>query len=60
MAYNKNELLDLGGVDYMTDPNNEYKRREIGKRLNSYYVYEAGGFFSSDAEAQAYMDKYAG
>lgn len=60
MAYNKNELLDLGGVNYMTDPNNEYKRREIGKRFNSYYVYQADGFFSSDADAQAYMDKYAG
>lgn len=28
--------------------------------FNSYYVYKADGFFSSDAEAQAYMDKYAG
>lgn len=60
VAYNKNELQDLGGVDYMTDPNNSYKRRQIGERLNSYYVYKAGGFFSSDAEAQAWMDQYAG
>ena len=60
MAYNKNELLDLGGVNYMTDPKNEYKRREVGKRFNSYYVYKADGFFSSDADAQVFMDKYAG
>lgn len=60
VAYNKNELLDLGGVDYMTDPDNSYKRRQIGERFNSYYVYKADGFFKSDAEAQAWMDQYAG
>ena len=59
-AYNKNELLDLGGVSAMVDPNDEYKRRQVGERLNSYYAYKAVGFFNSDEEAQAWMDKYAG
>lgn len=59
-AYNKNELLDLGGVESMVDPNDKNKRRQIGERLNSYYAYKAVGFFNSDEEAQAWMDKYAG
>lgn len=58
-AYNKNELLDLGGVDSMVDPNDKYKRRQVGARLNSFYAYKADGFFNSDEEAQAWMDKYA-
>ena len=58
-AYNKNELLDLGGVDYMVDPGDKYKRRQIGERLNSYYAYKTNGFFQSDEEAQAWMDKYS-
>lgn len=60
MAYNKNEILNLGGVDYMTDPNNGNMRRQVGEAINSYYMYQADGFFQSDAEAQAYMDKYQG
>lgn len=59
-AYNKNEILELGGVTSMTDPNNGNKRRTVGERLNSYYMYEADGFFSSDKEAATWMDKYAG
>ena len=39
MAYNKNKILDLGGVESMVDPNNENKRRILGERLNSYYAY---------------------
>lgn len=59
MAYNKNKILDLGGVESMVDPNNENKRRILGERLNSYYAYKADGFFSSDEEAQAWMNKYS-
>ena len=59
-SYNKNELQDLGGVDFMLDPNDEYKRRKVGERLNSFYGYKAVGFFDSDEAAQAYMDKYKG
>ena len=58
-AYNKNELLDLGGVDSMVDPYDKYKRRQVGARFNSFYAYKADGFFNSDEEAQAWMDKYA-
>lgn len=57
-SYNKNELLDLGGVNFMVDPNDNYKRRVVGERLNSFYAYKAVGFFDSDEAAQAYMDQY--
>lgn len=57
-AYNKNELLDLGGVGEMVD--GSYKRRRVGERLNSFFGYRTGGFFESDEAAQAWMDKYQG
>ena len=64
IAYNKNEILDLGSEDAnkegMTDPNNGNMRRAIGRSLNTYYAYKTDGFFDSDADAQAWMDKYAG
>ncbi len=59
VTWNVNKLLDLGGVDSMVDPNDKNKRRQIGQRINSYYVYKGEKFFQSDEEAQAYMDKYA-
>ncbi len=60
-SYNKNKLLDLGaGVTSMTDPNNGNKIRKVGNALNSYYMYVADGFFDSDADAQAWMNKYQG
>ncbi len=58
-AYNKNELLDLGGVQTMADPNNGNKVRQIGESLNTYRVYQTEGFFESDEAAQAWMDKYS-
>lgn len=60
VAYNKNELLDLGGVSTMVDPSDNNKRRVIGERLNSFFAYESDGFFDSDEAAQAWMDKYSG
>jgi TonB-linked SusC/RagA family outer membrane protein len=60
VAYNKNEILELGGVDMMADPNNGNIQRGIGQAFGSYYMYKADGFFASDADAQAYMDKYSG
>ena len=59
-AYNKNELLDLGGVESMADPDNGNRYRKVGERVNSYYMYRTDGFFNSDEEAQAWMDQYAG
>ena len=58
-AYNLNEILDLGGVKQMNDPDNGNIRRIVGERLNSYYAYKADGFFDSDQAAQAWMDKYS-
>ena len=54
-AYNKNELLNLGGVDRMIDG---LGIKQVGSAINSYFVYEVDGFFQSNEEAQAYMDKY--
>lgn len=59
-TYNKNEILDLGGVDFMTNPDNSNMRHQVGQAISSYYMYKANGFFQSDEEAQAYMDKYKG
>ncbi|MDR0937887.1 MAG: TonB-dependent receptor [Mediterranea sp.] len=59
-AFNKNEVLDLGGVDYIVDKDDNNLRRAVGQQMNAYYMYKADGFFQSDAEAKAYMDKYAG
>lgn len=56
VSYNKNELLNLGGVQSaMID---RTKRREIGYALDSYYVYETAGFFASDEAAKAWMKQY--
>lgn len=49
--------MNLGGVQRMIDGNDI---KQIGSPINSYYAYKAVGFFQSDAEAQAYMDKYKG
>lgn len=57
-TFNKNELLDLGGVEQQITGNNTC--RKIGEPLNNYYMYVADGFFQSDEEAQAWMDQYAG
>ncbi|MEG1401634.1 TonB-dependent receptor [Bacteroides sp.] len=56
-AYNKNEILDLGGVDRMIEGS---KIKQIGNAINSYYAYEAVGIFQSDEAAKAYMDQYKG
>lgn len=55
-AYNKNEILDLGGVDYMNTGDNQ--RNTVGRAFNSYYLYKVDGFFNSQAEADAYQAKY--
>ena len=45
MAYNKNKIEDLGGVDRMTNPDDGDLWRFVGKPIDSYYVYKADGFF---------------
>lgn len=60
IAYNKNEILNLGnGVTFMSDPNNGNMRRVVGEAIDSYYLYETEGLFSSDEAAQEWMDKFS-
>lgn len=55
MAYNKNELLDLGGVDEKIDG---YTINRVGQPYQAFYMYVADGLFGSDAEAAAYEAEY--
>lgn len=59
MAYNKNKIENLGGVDRMQDPNDGDLWRFVGKAINTYYTYKADGFFQSNEEATAWMNKYS-
>ncbi|MDR0699785.1 MAG: TonB-dependent receptor [Tannerella sp.] len=54
-SYNKNEILNLGGVERMID---SYLIRQIGHPISSFYVYQADGFFQSPEEADAFAAKY--
>lgn len=55
-AYNHNEITDLGGVDYLDTGFNQ--RNAVGFAMNSYYLYQADGFFNSQEEADAFTAKY--
>ena len=56
LSYNKSEMLDLGGAEYLTAG---YEQRHyLGEAFNNYYVYKTDGFFQSDEEAAAYQKKY--
>ena len=44
-SYNKNELIDLAGVDEIIDG---YTINRVGSPFQSFYVYEADGLFQSD------------
>lgn len=57
VSYNHNEILNLGGVDYLPAGNT---RNAVGRSINTYYMYEADGFFNSEEEAQAWMKQYKG
>lgn len=60
-AYNKNEILDLGGGDpnkYLDATDGYSQRNKVGEAMNSYYIYRADGFFNSQEEADAYTAKY--
>ncbi|MDR0687386.1 MAG: TonB-dependent receptor [Prevotellaceae bacterium] len=54
-AYNKNEILNLGGVERTIDGNSI---NQVGHAISSFYVYEADGFFQSQAEVDAFTAKY--
>ena len=55
-AYNHNEITDLGGVDYLETGYSQ--RNAAGFAMNSYYLYQADGFFNSQEEADAFTAKY--
>lgn len=55
-AYNKNEILDLGGADYLDTGYNQ--RNAVGQSINAYYIYKTDGFFNSQEEADAFTAKY--
>jgi TonB-linked SusC/RagA family outer membrane protein len=55
VAYNKNEVLNLGGVEQMIDGNVIDK---VGFNYHSFYAYQADGFFQSQAEVDAFTAKY--
>ena len=55
-AYNHNEITDLGGVDYLDTGYSQ--RNAVGYAMNSYYLYQADGFFNSQEEADAFTAKY--
>ena len=54
-AYNKNELLDLGGVKEIIS---DYYIDRVGKSYHSYYGYVADGLFQNQEEADAYTKQY--
>ena len=56
VAYNKNKIESMPGKGYVSTGYNQ--RNATGEEYNSYYIYQADGFFSSDEEAQKYMDYY--
>ncbi len=54
-AYNKNEVLNLGGVDEQID---SYLINRVGEAYQSFYGYVADGLFRTQEEADAYTEKY--
>lgn len=57
-AYNKNEIIELGEVDYISSSGGYEQRNAVGHPMNSYYIYETDGFFNSQEEADAFTEKY--
>lgn len=54
-AMNRNEILDLGGVNEMID---SYRINRVGHPYRSYYGYVADGLFQTQEEADAYTATY--
>ncbi|WP_400261431.1 SusC/RagA family TonB-linked outer membrane protein [Sphingobacterium sp. SG20118] len=55
IAFNKNEILDLGGVNEMI---NGYSINRVGNAINSFYGYFADGLFQSQGEADDFTTKF--
>ncbi len=54
-AINKNEILNLGGVEQMIS---SHTINKIGHAYKSFYGYEADGLFKSQEEVDAYVEQY--
>ena len=54
-AYNKNEVLNLGGVKEQIS---SYLINRVGESYQSFYGYVADGLFRTQDEADAYTEKY--
>lgn len=57
-AYNKNRVIELGGVDYLDVYGGYSQRNAVDHAMNSYYIYKTDGFFNSDEEAAEFQKKY--
>ena len=55
MAYNKNEVLNLGGVDEQIS---SYYINRVGQPYQSFYGYVCDGMFRTQEEADAFTEKY--
>lgn len=55
-AYNKNRVIDLGGVDYLNTGYNQ--RNVLGHPMNTYFIYQTDGFFNSQEEADNFQKQY--
>lgn len=58
IAINRNEILDLGGVDQQIDANNSFLINRVGMPYHAFYGYVADGLFQSQEEADAYTQQY--
>jgi TonB-linked SusC/RagA family outer membrane protein len=54
-SFNKNEILDLGGVNEMISGSSINR---VGEAISSFYLYKSDGFFQSQKEVDAFTDKY--
>ncbi len=57
MGDSKNELISMEGVNTYQAGNNS---KVQGYPLNSYFLYQTDGFFTSEAEVDAYYSQYDG
>lgn len=55
LAYNRNKILNLGGVDVIGSGT---ERNAVGQPIGAHFVYKTNGFFQSQEEADEYTKKY--
>jgi len=62
MSYLKNEITDLGSVEYRTgasfqSSSYEISRLEVGQPIGAFYGFEVLGIFQSDGDIQNYLNE---